>query len=824
MKRAAALILVYFLFPCGTRLFAQPFPYQDTALTTQQRVEDLLGRMSLDEKIGQMMQVDLSVVQYNPSILTSYYIGSVLSGGGSDPAAGNRPADWANAYDTLQTYALKTPLEIPIIYGFDAVHGANNVYGATIFPHNIGIGCTRDPELVKEEERTTAKEVAATGIDWTFGPCIAVPRDERWGRTYEGFGETPEVVQLLGSSAVRGFQGDSLSEPTSILACAKHYLGDGGTTGGIDQGNTVADTVTVRKLFLPGYISAVDSGVGSIMVSFSSINGQKMSSSKYWITDVLKNELGFNGFVVSDWAAIDQLTSNYQDCADQSINAGIDMVMLPYRYDDFRTAMRNLVNGGEIDTARVNDAVRRILTIKFRLGLFERPFTDRPLLPSVGSAEHRAVARQCVRKSIVLLKKKDGILPLRKTNVKILVAGSNADNLGNQCGGWTIYWQGFSGNNALTIGTTILQGMQDAAPQAQIEYSQTGNFADTITDYSVVVIGERPYAEGYGDASDLGISQADVNLIKKMKGYGAPVIVVLVSGRPMILEKVLHYADVIFAAWLPGTEGEGVADILFGDYQPRGILSRTWPKDMAQIPINYGDSVYHPLYSYGFGITSFADSPVGSPPVALSAIVTGDGSHFELTFNKRLKDPSSEQATFVLMRNGITVSAATSSSLKNGDSTTIVVALDKTYYSQNDAAMISYGAGTIESADGGILEPFDSLDAYNWSSVISAVSKNKSFIPTTNKLEQNYPNPFNPVTTISYELSTNSYISLKVYDVLGREIQTLVDVLEPAGSHNVTFDAGSLPSGVYFYRMVATSADPMTMRSYSEIRKMILTK
>ncbi len=823
-KRAAALILVCFLFPSATRLSAQTFPYQDTTLTPQQRAEDLLGRMTLDEKIGQMMQVELSVVQYNPSILTSYYIGSVLSGGGSDPAAGRGPTDWANAYDTLQTYALKTPLKIPIIDGFDAVHGANNVYGATIFPHNIGMGCTRDPELVKEEERITAEEVAATGIDWTFGPCIAVPRDERWGRTYEGFSETPELVQLLGSSAVRGFQGDSLSEPTSILACAKHYLGDGGTTGGRDQGNTMADTATVRKLFLPGYTSAVDSGVGSVMVSFSSINGQKMSGNKYWITDVLKTELGFNGLVVSDWAAIDQLTSNYQDCVDQSINAGIDMVMLPYEYDAFRTAMRNLVNGGEIDTVRLNDAVRRILTIKFRLGLFERPFTDRSLLPSVGSAEHRAVARQCVRESTVLLKKKDGILPLRKTNVKILVAGSNANDLGNQCGGWTIYWQGFSGNNALTIGTTILQGMQDAAPQAQIEYSQTGNFVDTIADYSVVVIGERPYAEGSGDASDLGISQADVSLIKKMKGYGAPVIVVLVSGRPMILEKVLHYADVIFAAWLPGTEGEGVADILFGDYQPRGILSRTWPKNMAQIPINYGDSTYHPLYSYGFGTTSFADSPVGSPPVPLSAIVTSDGSHFELTFNKRMKDPSSGQSTFVITRNGITLSPASSSFLKDGDSTTIIVALDKTYYSQNDTVMISYSAGTIESADGGILEPFDSLDAYNWSNVISAVSASKRSVPTTSRLDQNYPNPFNPSTTISYELSANSYVALRVYDVLGREVTTLVTAHQKAGTYSATFDAGKLSSGVYLYRFVATPDEPLTAGPYFETRKMILTK
>lgn len=811
ISRATALFVAYFLFLIATKLVAQTLPYQDTTLSVKQRVEDLLSRMTLDEKIGQMMQVELSVAQNNPSVLTSYRVGSVLSGGGSDPASGNHPLDWANVYDTIQTYALKTSLKIPIIYGIDAVHGHNNVYGATIFPHNIGMGCTRDPDLAKEAARVTAQEVAATGIDWTFGPCIAVPRDIRWGRTYEGFGETPELAQLIGSSEVRGFQADSLSDPTSILACTKHYLGDGGTTGGVDQGNTQGDTAMIRKLFLAGYISAVDSGVGSVMVSFSSINGQKMSASKYWITDVLKGELGFEGFVVSDWAAIDQLTSNYQDCVEQSINAGIDMVMLPYRYDDFRTAMRNLVSQGKIDTTRVDDAVRRILTIKFRLGLFERPFTDRSLMSSVGSASHRSVARQCVRESMVLLKKKDGILPLRKTATRIFVAGSNADNLGNQCGGWTITWQGLSGTS--TIGTTILQGMRQVAPDAQIEYSQTGSFSDTMADYSVVVIGELPYAEGYGDASDLGISQTDVDLVKRMKGYGAPVIVVLVSGRPMILEKILHFADVIFAAWLPGTEGEGVADVLFGDYQPHGVLSHTWPKNMAQIPINYGDSVYHPLYPYGFGITSFANSPAGSAPVPLSSIVTTDGSRFELTFNKAMKDPSAGQ--FVFTRNGNPVTAEFSSSLKDGDSTTIVVALDKAYFSKNDSATISYNSGKIESADGGTLQPFSSFDVYNWSSVTLSV-RGKNSVPVTDKLDQNYPNPFNPTTVIGYQLSVSGLVTIKVYDVLGREVKTLVDGRQSAGIHSVMFDAANLSSGVYFIRMMTGT--------YSSLRKMVLLK
>ncbi|MGD1046445.1 MAG: glycoside hydrolase family 3 N-terminal domain-containing protein [Bacteroidota bacterium] len=814
MKKTYFTLTVFLFFSFIPLLSAQTFPYQDSMLSINQRVSDLISRMTLDEKIGQMMQVDLGNAQYNPSSLTTYFIGSILSGGGSDPRTGNSALSWANIYDTMQTYALNTRLKIPMIYGIDAVHGHNNVYGATIFPHNIGMGCTRNPQLVKEAARITATEVAATGIDWTFGPCIAVPRDERWGRTYEGFGETPELAQLLGSSEIRGFQGDSLSDPTSILACAKHYLGDGGTTGGRDQGNTLGDTATIKKLFLPGYISAVDSGVGSIMVSFSSINGIKMHRSKYWITDVLKNELGFKGFIVSDWAAIDQLANNYTDCVEQSINAGIDMVMLPNRYIDFYNAMKSLISEGKIDTARVDDAVRRILTIKFRLGLFERPFTDRTLIDSVGSAGHRAVARQCVRESIVLLKKKDGILPLRKTNARILVAGSNADNLGNQCGGWTITWQGGSGN--ITTGTTILQGMRNTTTSATIDYSRTGTFTNTSADYSVVVIGETPYAEGSGDRTDLSIFQTNVDLVKKMKGYGAPVIVILVSGRPLILEKILHFSDVIVAAWLPGTEGDGVAEVLFGDYQPKGRLSHTWPKSMSQIPINFGDNIYSPLYEYGFGIDTLADSQKGSPPVCLSAIITPDAKHFELTFNKRMKDPSSAQATFVLTRNQLPLVAATTLSLKQNDSTTIIVDLDTIYYSNNDTGAIAYSSGTIKSADEGSLQPFAAMDAYNWISSSTAIKEDKNMIPLVSKLDQNHPNPFNPTTVITYQLLTHGYTTLKVYDVLGREVATLVDGERSPGAHTVSWDASHLSSAVFLYRL--------KIGNFNDVKKMILIK
>ena len=814
MKKYYFILTMFLLISLVSLLSAQVLPYQNSVLSVDQRVTDLLSRMTLDEKIGQMMQVDLSLVQNNPSVLTMNNFGSIVSGGGEGPYQ-NTVINWANMYDTIQTYALKTRLKIPIIYGIDAVHGHNTVYGATIFPHNIGIGCTRDPELAKKAARITAMEVAATGIDWTFGPCIAVPRDERWGRTYEGFGETPELAQLFGSSEIRGFQGDSLSASTSILECAKHYLGDGGTTGGIDQGDTQGDSATIRRLFLPGYISAVDSGVGSVMVSFSSINGLKMHGSKYWITDVLKNELGFKGFVVSDWQAIDQLTNNYTDCVEQSINAGIDMVMLPYEYAAFHNSMDSLISKGKIDTARVDDAVKRVLTIKFKLGLFEKPFTDRTFIDSIGSAGHRAVARQCVRESVVLLKKKDGILPLKKSNVRILVAGSNADNLGYQCGGWTITWQGVSGNN-LIKGTTILQGMKNIAPGDSIVYSKTGTFKDTSADYSIVVIGETPYAEYMGDRTDLSISQTDVNLVKKMKGYGAPVIVILVSGRPLILDKILHFSDVIIAAWLPGTEGDGVADVLFGDYQPKGRLSHTWPKSMSQIPINFDDNIYFPLFDYGFGLDTLADSPAGSPPVCLSAIITPDARHFELTFNKRMKDPSSAQATFVLTHNQLLLPATTTLSLKQNDSTTIIVELDAAYYSSSDTGTISYGSGTIGSLDGGFLQPFAPVDASNWSVSSTAVKEDKNLIPLVNKLHQNYPNPFNPTTVITYQLLTHAYTTLKVYDVLGREMATLVDGEQSAGVHTVSLDASRLSSGVFLYRL--------KVGNFSDVKKMILIK
>lgn len=574
---------------------------EDKLKDINKRVDELISKMTIDEKIGQMIQVDRSAVINNPQDIKNYYIGSILSGGGSAPAT-NTPEAWADMYDQFQSYALQTRLKIPLIYGIDAVHGHNNVYGAVIFPHNIGLGCTRNPELVEKVARAAAEEVAATGIDWTFAPCIAVPQDERWGRTYEGFGETPELAVMMAAPAVRGFQTEILgSSNSSILACAKHFLGDGGTKGGKDQGDTQLDEAIIRKIHLPGYISAINAGVGSIMASYSSINGLKMHGSKYWLTDVLKGELKFQGFIVSDWGGVDQLPGDYKSKLETAINAGIDMVMLPYDYKNFFITMKQLINEKRIPVSRIDDAVRRILKVKFQLGLFEKPYTDRSLLSKFGSQEHRMIAREAVRQSLVLLKNENKILPLSKNAKRILVAGKAANDLGIQCGGWTISWQGSSGN--VTIGTTILEAIKKAvSPNTSVSYSVDGNEIDNA-DVAIVVIGEEPYAEGQGDRSDLNLSTKDINLITNIKSKGIPVVAILISGRPMIITNLLDYCDAFIAAWLPGSEGDGIADVLFGDYKPTGKLSLSWPKSMNQIPINIGDENYDPLFPYGYGLT-----------------------------------------------------------------------------------------------------------------------------------------------------------------------------------------------------------------------------
>ena len=544
-----------------------------------QAVDQLLSQMTLDEKIGQMVQVDSAALKDKADV-RKYFLGSVLSGGNSDPDNGNTAPDWLAFVNGFASQALQTPLKIPLLYGIDAVHGHNNIDGATVFPHHIGLGATHDARLVEHAERITAEEVAGTGIRWAFAPCLAVPQNSRWGRTYEGYSDDTALVTKLGAAAVRGLQGDHLSaQPTSVLACAKHFIGDGGTTNGVDQGDTICDEATLRKLYLPPYVAAIHAGVGSVMVSYSSWNGVKMHGNKYLLTDVLKTELGFRGFLVSDWAAIDQISPDYKHDIEQSINAGLDMIMIPNgpdkpnNYVEFINDLKALVAEGKVPLSRIDDAVRRILRIKFQMGLFDAAATDPALTAAVGSPAHRAVARQCVRESLVLLKNENHTLPLAKNLKHLVVVGAGADDLGMQCGGWTVDWQGGHGN-ITRGGTTLLAAIrQTVSPQTEVTFSPDASNVKNA-DAIIAVVGEPPYAEMKGDRETLDLSADDTALMARAKATGVPVVTLVFSGRPLLWEAAQADSAAFVAAWLPGSEGLGMTDVLFGDYPFKGRMPR----------------------------------------------------------------------------------------------------------------------------------------------------------------------------------------------------------------------------------------------------------
>jgi len=600
------------LIVMGAATPAIPGARQPIAGADERAVQQLVARMTLDEKIGQMTQPDQQFLK-DVSDVETLFLGSLLSGGDSDPKT-NSFADWRDMYERLQGRTLQTRLKIPLLYGVDAVHGHSNVLGAVIFPHNIGLGATRNPKLVEEIGRITAAEVRATGINWTFAPCIAVPRDIRWGRTYEGFSEDPELVAELGAAAVRGFQTGGLRNPLGVLASAKHFAGDGGTAWStgmkgedgrqfpLDRGDTRGDEAELRRLHIDPYIPAIRAGVGSIMISYNSWNGEKLSGHRRLLTDVLKGELGFDGFLISDYNAIDELPGDYRTDVRESVNAGMDMFMVPERYREFISTLKALVEADEVPMARIDDAVTRILRVKSAMGLLDpswSPKADRSLEKAFGSSEHRGVARQAVRESLVLLKNDGRTLPIAGVK-RIHVAGRNADDLGAQSGGWTITWQGSRG--PITAGTTILEAVRRAAgPEIEVTYAADGSGA-AGADVAVVVVGEDPYAEFFGDRETLALADADRKAIAAVKAAGLRVVTVIVSGRPLVLGEALDASDAILAAWLPGTEGDGVADVLFGRYNPTGKLPFTWPRTMEQAPLNVGDRPYDPLFRFGFGL------------------------------------------------------------------------------------------------------------------------------------------------------------------------------------------------------------------------------
>lgn len=595
--------------------------YKDPKVPLSRRIKDLLSRMTLEEKIGQMTQVERSVA--TPDAISKYFIGSVLSGGGSVPAPKASAETWVKMVNQIQNAALSTPLGIPMIYGIDAVHGHNNVYNATIFPHNVGLGVTRDPVLIKKIGEATALEVRATGIPYVFAPCIAVCRDPRWGRCYESYSEDPQIVRTM-TEIIPGLQGDIpgnsrkgtpfVAGKNKVAACAKHFVGDGGTNKGINENNTLINYKGLLGIHMPAYYDSVIKGVSTVMISYTSWNGKKMHANRDLVTGYLKDKLRFRGFVISDWQGIDRITSppdaNYSYSVEAGVSAGIDMIMVPYNFTEFIDDLTYQVKNNIIPVSRINDAVARILRVKFTMGLFENPLADLSLANQLGSKEHRELAREAVRKSLVLLKNGKSahkpLLPLPKKASKILVAGSHADNLGNQCGGWTITWQGLTGSD-LTSGTTILDAIkQTVDPATKVVYNENpdANFIKSNKfSYAIVVVGEPPYAETFGDSLNLTIAEPGPSTITNVCGY-IQCVVVLVTGRPVVIQPYLSKIDALVAAWLPGTEGQGVADVLYGDFAFTGKLARTWFKTVDQLPMNVGDKHYDPLFPFGFGLTT----------------------------------------------------------------------------------------------------------------------------------------------------------------------------------------------------------------------------
>ena len=569
------------------------------------KVSELIDSMTLDEKVGQMTQIDQRFLD-TITDLSTYSIGSLLSGGGSHPKV-NEPQAWLDMYNKYQEETLKNRLGIPLIYGIDAVHGHNNVYGATIFPQNIGLGATNNPELVYKISEATSLEVAATGIDWTFSPCLSSPEDYRWGRTYEGFSSDPVLVEKLGKAAVEGYQNALTNSGKKVVACAKHFIGDGNTEFGtgmnglVDRGNTVLTTDELKEKLLPKYQAAIDANVQTIMASYNSWNGVKCHGSKELLTDILKVEMGFEGFVISDWQGIDEIPGNYKSDIITSINAGVDMVMVSGQGQPYKKFMRLLkenVEEGSISMERIDDAVSRILKVKLRNGLFTNPIVQNDNLQVIGSDDHRNIARQAVRESVVVLKN-ENLIPISKESKSIVVAGRGADNLGMQCGGWTINWQGGQGD--ITIGTTILDGIKESvSTETKVIHSKDGTDLGNVSgDLAIVVIGEDPYTEFFGDKDNLDLLEEDIQTINNLKDKGYKVLVLLISGRPMNIADHLDNWDGFAAIWLPGTEGNGVSDILFGDFQSTGKLSYPWPlnaEDGANAPEN------DLLYNIGFGL------------------------------------------------------------------------------------------------------------------------------------------------------------------------------------------------------------------------------
>lgn len=593
---------------------------KDAALEKQ--VKSLLSTMTLEQKVAQMIQPEIRDI--TPEDMRKYGFGSYLNGGGAFPQNNKHatPQDWIALAEEMYQASIDDSLDgstIPTIWGTDAVHGHNNVIGATLFPHNIGLGAAHNPELVEEIAKITATEVMVTGIDWVFAPTVATVRDDRWGRTYEGYSEDPEIVKLYAAAVVKGLQGranlDFLSD-NRVISTVKHFIGDGGTAAGDDQGNNLAPEEELYRLHAQGYVGGLTAGAQSVMASFNSWHGDKVHGNRYLLTDVLKNKMAFDGFVVGDWNGHGQIKGCTNESCPQAANAGLDIFMVPT--DAWKPLMENTISQvkqGIIPISRIDDAVSRILRVKFRAGIFDKPspisrqFSGKTSL--IGNEKHREVAKQAVRESLVLLKNKDSILPL-SPHLNVLVAGDAANNIGKQSGGWSITWQGTNNSNKdFPGGTSIYDGIAEQVINAggRVTLDEAGEFTDK-PDVAIVIFGEEPYAEGHGDRDNLVYdagNKKDLSILKKLQSQGIPTVSIFISGRPMWVNPELNASDAFVAAWLPGSEGDAVADVLFkqknGDlkYDFKGKLSFSWPKSPEQI-VNRGDVHYQPLLPYGFGL------------------------------------------------------------------------------------------------------------------------------------------------------------------------------------------------------------------------------
>ena len=570
-------------------------------------ISDLISRMSLEEKVGQTIQADISYIK--PQDLRDYPLGAVLAGGGVPPLGGDDriPAVWLDttrAFHAVATEARPGHIPIPILFAVDAVHGNNGVQGATIFPHNIGLGASHEPELIRRIGEATAQETIAVGMDWAFAPTVAVPQDLRWGRTDESYAQDPALVARYADAMVRGLQGDpgaaAAERSGHVAAAAKHFLGDGGTTRGIDQGDTDISEQKLIELHAPGYSAAINAGVMTVMASYSSWQGRKMHGNDGLLTGVLKQRMGFEGFVIGDWNGHAQLSGcSPMDCP-SALNAGIDMFMAPDGWKELFAHTLEEARSGQISAARLDDAVRRILRVKLRLGLFAstRPWEGR--VEVIGSEEHRALAREAVRKSLVLLKNRNAVLPLH-ASAHVLVAGDAADDIGRQCGGWTLTWQGVENDNdAFPNGQSIYAGIREALARGggSAELSPEAHYRHR-PDVAIVVFGEHPYAESLGDLKTIEYQHGarhDLKLLQRLQAAHIPVVAVFLSGRPLLVNDEIAAADAFVAAWLPGSEGEGVADVLIGDanaaprYPFNGTLSFAWPASSSgtRFPLGFG--------------------------------------------------------------------------------------------------------------------------------------------------------------------------------------------------------------------------------------------